>query len=163
MRYGKILLALDMNDKGTVLFDEALDLAHSLGAELALLCCLEQETVAEAEDRVTNEDRVTTVSELDMSDSQRIHDRMRHDRLAHVSAWLESLVGIAARRGVTARADAEEGKPAQRICEMAAHWGADLIMLGHASRHPLKELLMGNLNSHVVRCAPCAVLITKPR
>jgi nucleotide-binding universal stress UspA family protein len=156
MKYRKILLALDMNDKGTVLFEEALDFAHKLGAELALLCCFEQETVAEAEDRVT------TVSELDMSASQRIHDRKRHDQLAHVHAWLESLVGIAAERGVSARADAEEGKPAQRICEMAAHWGADLIMLGHSSRHPLKEFLIGNMNNHVVRCAPCAVLITKP-
>jgi nucleotide-binding universal stress UspA family protein len=155
MAYRKILLALDMNDKGTVLFEEALDLAHKLGAELALLCCFEQETVAEAEDRVT------TVSELDMSASQRIHDKQRRDELAHVRAWLESLVGIASKRGVSARADAEEGTPAQRICEMAAHWGADLIMLGHSSRHPLRELLIGNINSHILRCASCAVLITK--
>lgn len=155
MAYRKILLALDMNDKGTVLFEEALDLAGKLGAELALLCCFEQETVAEAEDRVT------TVSELDMSVSQRIHDKQRRDQLEHVRAWLESLVGIASERGVPARADAEEGKPAQRICEMAVHWGADLIMLGHSSRHPLKELLIGNMNSHILRCASCAVLITK--
>jgi nucleotide-binding universal stress UspA family protein len=155
MAYRKILLALDMKDKGTVLFEEALDLAHKLGAELALLCCFEQETVGEAEDRVT------TISELDMSGSQRIHDKQRRDQLEHVSAWLESLVGIASERGVPARADAEEGKPAQRICEMAVHWGADLIMLGHSSRHPFKELLIGNMNSHVLRHAPCAVLITK--
>jgi nucleotide-binding universal stress UspA family protein len=155
MGYRKILLALDMNDKGTVLFEEALDLTHKLGAELALLCCFEQETVAEAEDRVT------TVSEMDMSVSQRIHDKKRHDELAHVHAWLESLVRIAAERGVSARADSEEGKPVQRILEMAVHWEADLIILGHSSRHPIKELLLGNINSHVVRDAPCAVLITK--
>jgi nucleotide-binding universal stress UspA family protein len=155
MGYRKVLLALGMNDKGTVLFDEALDLAHKFDAELALLCCLEQVTVAEAEDRVT------TVSELDMSASQRIHDRKRHDELAHMHAWLDSLVQVAAERGVSARADAEEGKPAQRIIEMAVHWGADLIVLGHSSRHPLRELLIGTINSHVIRDAPCAVLITK--
>jgi nucleotide-binding universal stress UspA family protein len=155
MGYRKILLALDINDKGTVLFEEALDLACKLGAELALLGCFEQETVAEAEDRVT------TVSELDMSASLRIHDKRRHDQLQHIHAWLDDLVGIAEKRGISARADSEEGKPAKRICEMAAHWGADLIMLGHSSRHPLKELLLGTINTHVVRDAPCAVLITK--
>jgi nucleotide-binding universal stress UspA family protein len=156
MEYRKILLALDMTDKGTVLFDQALDLAHKYDAEIALLCCFEQETVAEAEDRVA------TVAELNMSDSQRIHDRKRHDELAHVRAWLESLVQVAAERGVSARADAEEGNPAQRIVEMAVHWGADLIILGHASRHPIRELLLVNINCQVVRDAPCAVLITKP-
>lgn len=155
MGYGKILLALDMNDKGTALFDEALDVAHRFGAELALLCCYEQETVAEAEDRVTG------WTELDMSGSQLTHDKKRRDELTHVLAWLESLVKVAAQRGVSARADAEEGKPAQRIVEMAVHWGADLIILGHSSRHPLKQLLVGNINSNVIRDAPCTVLISK--
>jgi len=156
MEYRKILLALDMSDKGTVLFDKALDLAHKFDAGLALLCCLEQETVAEAEERVA------TVAALDMSASLRVHDRKRRNELTHVRAWLESLVQAAAERGVSARADAEEGNPAQRIIEMAVHWGADIIILGHASRHPLRELFLVNTNCQVVRDAPCAVLITKP-
>lgn len=155
MAYSKVLLALDMDDKGMVLFEEALELAHRLKAELALLCCFEQETVGEAEERVT------TVSELDLSPSQVIHDKQRINQLDHVRAWLESLAGAAAERGVSARADAEEGKPAQRICEMAEHWGADLIVLGHSSRHPLKEILLGSVNSYVLRHAPCAVLVTR--
>jgi nucleotide-binding universal stress UspA family protein len=154
MGYRKILLALEMDDKGVSLFEETLDLAKKLCAELALLCCFEQKTVAEAEDRIM------TVSELDMSVSQRAHDRKRRDQLAHIRAWLDSLVQTAAKQGVSARADSEEGKPALRICEMAAHWGADLIVLGRSSRHPLKGYLIGNLNNHVLRDAPCAVLIT---
>jgi nucleotide-binding universal stress UspA family protein len=71
-------------------------------------------------------------------------------------------VQVAAERGVSARADAEEGNPAQRIVEMAVHWSADLIILGHASRHPIRELLLVNINCQVVREAPCAVLVTKP-
>jgi len=43
----------------------------------------------------------------------------------------------------------------------AADWGADLIVLGHASRHPFKELLLGNINTHILRDAPCSVLISK--
>lgn len=155
MHYRKILLALDMKDEGTVLFEETLCLAEKLGAELALLCCFQQETVAEAEDRVT------TVSELDMSDSMAIHNRQRNEEIARVRSWLESLAARAAKRGVVTRVDAEEGKPAQRICEMAEHWGADLIVLGHSGRHPIRELLIKSTNTQVLRCAHCAVLITK--
>ena len=155
MWYRKILVCLDMHDQGTVLFDEALDVAAKLGSEMMLFCCIGQETLAEAEDRVA------TVSELEMIDSQRAHDRQRDDRLTHVRAWLQSLAKRAEERGVPVGADAEEGNPPQRICELARRWEADLIVLGHSSRHPLRELLIGNTNIRVLRDAPCAVLVTK--
>ena len=157
MGYQKILLALDINDEGTALFDEVLDLVLKTGAELTLFCCFEQDTVAEAEDRVM------TFAELNMSDSERLHEKVRRVELEHVRAWLESLAKFAVERGVVARVDAEEGKPAQRICDAAADWGADLIVLGQSSRHPLKELLLGSLNSHVIRNAPCSVLLAKQK
>lgn len=157
MGYRKILLALDINDTGTALFDEALDLALKTGAELTLFCCFEQDTVAEMEERVT------TFSEMNMSDSERIHEKLRRVQLDHVRAWLESLAKLAAERGVAARVDAEEGKPAQRICDAAVDWGSDLIVLGHHSRHPIKELLLGSLNSHVIRNAPCSILLGKQK
>jgi universal stress protein A len=155
MGYQKILLALDINDTGTALFDEALDLALKTGAELTLFCCFEQDTVAQAEDRVM------TFAEMNMSDSERLHEKARRVELEHVRAWLQSLAKLAEERGAVARVDAEEGKPAQRICDAAADWGADLIVLGHHGRHPLKELLLGSLNSHVIRNAPCSVLLVK--
>jgi nucleotide-binding universal stress UspA family protein len=157
MGYQKILLALDINETGTALFEEALDLALKMGAELTLFCCFAQDTVAEMEGRVA------TFSELNLSDSERIHENMRQVKLEHVRAWLESLAKLAAERGVAARADAEEGNPAQRICDAAADWGADLIVLGHHSRRPLKELLLGSLSSHVIRDAPCSVLLVKQK
>ena len=155
MGYRKILVALNMQDKGTALFDEALELASRLQAELMLFCCIGQETLTEVEDRVA------TFSELEMSDSQIAHNRQRDDELSHVRAWLQTLAKAAGERGVQARADAEEGSPAVRICELAAHWEADLIVLGHSSRHPLRELLISNINVRVLREAPCAVLVTK--
>jgi len=157
MGYQKILLTLDINDTGTALFDEALDLALKTGAELMLFCCFEQDTVAEMEDRVTS------FTEMNLSDSERIHENMRQVELEHVRGWLGSLARLAVERGVSARVDAEEGKPAQRICDAAADWGADLIVLGQSSRHPLKELLLGSLNSHVIRNAPCSVLLAKQK
>ncbi|MCE5243871.1 MAG: universal stress protein [Desulfobacteraceae bacterium] len=49
------------------------------------------------------------------------------------------------------------------MCSLASHWGADLIVVGHSSRHPLKALLIGNTNVRVLREAPCAVLVMKNR
>ena len=155
MGYLKILVALDINETGTALFDEAVDLARQTGAELMLFCCFEERTVAEVGDRVT------TVAEMNMSDAELIHESRLRVELSHVHAWLESLARLAAEQGVPARVDAETGKPAQRICELAADWGADLIVLGHASRHPFKEFLLGNINTHILRDAPCSVLISK--
>jgi nucleotide-binding universal stress UspA family protein len=155
MGYRKILLALDINETGTALLGEAIDLAQQTGAELMLFCCFEERTVAEVEDRVTG------FTEMNMSDSELIHEARLRVELSHVHAWLGSLARLAAERGVPARVDAETGKPAQRICDLAADWGADLIVLGHASRHPLKELLLGSITTHVLRDAPCSVLITR--
>lgn len=155
MAYHKILVALDVNDTGAALFEEALDIARLMSAEMSLLCCFEQETVAEMEGRVA------TFSEMDMSDSEVIHDQKRRIELEHVRAWLESLAGLAAKRGVVAHIDAEEGQAARRICELATDWGADLIVLGHSKRHHLRELFLGSINEQVIRDAPCAVLITK--
>jgi nucleotide-binding universal stress UspA family protein len=155
MAYHKILVALDENDTSTALFEEALDLASTLSAEMSLLCCFEQGTVAEMEGRVA------TFSEMDMSASEVIHDQKQRIELEHVRAWLESLAGLAAKRGVVAHIDAEGGPPAQRICELARDWGADLIVLGHSKRHHLRELFLGSINEQVIRDAPCAVLITK--
>lgn len=155
MAYRKILVALDVRDTGAAMFEEALDLARLMSAEMSLLCCFEQETVAEMEGRVA------TFAEMDMSHSEVIHDQKRRVQLEHVRAWLESLAGLAAKRGITAHIDAEEGPPARRICELAADWGADLIVLGHSKRHHLRELFLGSVNDQVIHEAPCAVLITK--
>ena len=155
MGYKKILVASTTHEKNSFLFEEALDLARRMSADLLLFCCIETGTVAD------DDDRVNAVAELDISESQRVHDLRRSQELSHKRAWLDSLVKIAGEHGVSAQADVEEGKPGQRICEMAAHWGADLIMLGHSNRHRLRELLLGSIYSHVIRESHCAVLVTR--
>lgn len=155
MGYRKILVAFTTHEKNMFLFEEALDLAAKMSAELLLFCCIEPGTVAE------EDDRLNVVAELDISESQRIHDRRRSQELAHLHAWLESLTKIAASHGIAASADAEEGKPGHRICELAAHWGADLIVLGHSNRHRLRELLLGSTYDYVIRESHCSVLVTR--
>jgi nucleotide-binding universal stress UspA family protein len=154
MEYKKILVAMDMATRNAEMFEDALDLAVKEGAQLMLFCCLGEDTVAEMEDSIA------TIVELDGSDSQRQLQKRTERALDHARAWLDTLAGDAAAKGVTAQVSVEEGKPGTRICDLASHWGADLIVLGKSRRGLLAERLLGSISSHVAHCAPCSVLLT---
>jgi nucleotide-binding universal stress UspA family protein len=157
MDYKKILVAMDMATKYTEKFNHALHLAVKDGAQLMLFCCLEEATVAEMEDSIG------TIVELDGSDSQRLLQKKSEATMDHARAWLETLAGEAAEKGVAAQVSVEEGKPGPRICDLASHWGADLIVLGKSRRGVLAERLLGSISSHVAHCAPCSVLMTNEK
>lgn len=155
MDYKKILVAIDMATKNAEMFDDALDLAVKEGAQLMLFCCLEEATVAKMEDSIG------TIVELDGSDSQRLLQKKTERTMDHARAWLGTLAREAAARGVTAQAAVEEGRAGSCICDLASHWGADLIVLGKSRRGVLAERLLGSVSSHVVHFAPCSVLLTQ--
>lgn len=155
MKYRKMLVAIDMTSKSSVVFERALDLARQLDAELSIFYCVQQETVAEAEHRIG------TVAELELADAQRTHDQQRSVALDHARAWVESLAKLAAEQGITAHSSAEEGNPGQRICALAAHWGAELIVLGKTSRSAIAGILLGSVSGHVAHHAPCSVFLVR--
>lgn len=155
MEYKKILVAMDMATQYMEMFTQALHLAVNDGAQLMLFCCLEQDTLAEMEDSIA------TIVELERSDSQRLLQKQSGKAMEYARAWLETLAREAAATGVTAHVSVEEGKPGPRICELASHWGADLVVLGRSTRSELADRLLGSVSSHVVHCAPCSVLLTR--
>jgi universal stress protein A len=54
-----------------------------------------------------------------------------------------------------------EGDPAAEIVRLAKERGADVIVLGTHGRTGLLRLLMGSVAEHILRHAPCPVLIIK--
>ena len=52
--------------------------------------------------------------------------------------------------------------PAQVICEYAKEVHADLIIVGTHGRSGVSRFLMGSVAEHVVRSAPCPVLVVRP-
>lgn len=52
--------------------------------------------------------------------------------------------------------------PAQEIVDYAADIHADLIVVGTHGRSGVSRLLMGSVAEHVVRSAPCPVLVVRP-
>jgi nucleotide-binding universal stress UspA family protein len=53
------------------------------------------------------------------------------------------------------------GHPGEEICQLAAELSARAVVLGSRGRGGLKRLLLGSISDHVVRHAPCSVVVTK--
>jgi len=55
----------------------------------------------------------------------------------------------------------EHGDVGPTICEVAAEEGADLVVLGTHDRGRWSRLWFGSVSDHVVRHAPCPVLVVR--
>ena len=53
------------------------------------------------------------------------------------------------------------GEPGPAICALAAEVSAEAIVMGSRGRGGLKRALLGSVSDHVVRHAPCSVVVTR--
>lgn len=54
------------------------------------------------------------------------------------------------------------GHPGEAICDLAVEVGAAAIVMGSRGRSGMRRAFMGSVSDHVVRHAPCTVVITGP-
>lgn len=55
----------------------------------------------------------------------------------------------------------ELGEPASTICRVAGELNVDAIVVGSHGRSGLSRLVLGSTSEHVVRAAPCPVLVVR--
>jgi nucleotide-binding universal stress UspA family protein len=55
------------------------------------------------------------------------------------------------------------GSPAREICEAAKESGADLLVLGSHGSTGWRYFCIGSTAEHVVRAAPCSVLVVREK
>lgn len=71
----------------------------------------------------------------------------------------------AAQRELTVLASADahmvSGEPGPAICQLATELSARAIVIGTRGRGGLKRALLGSVSDHVVRNAPCSVIVTR--
>ena len=57
----------------------------------------------------------------------------------------------------------EVGDDAATVCRVAEELGVDVIVVGSHGRTGLERLFLGSVSEHIVRHAPCAVLVVRTR
>jgi universal stress protein A len=142
-RLKNILVPIDFSDCSRKALDYALPLAKQHGAGVTLLYVSPNPpygggeygvidvTLIEAEMRATGEKKLTAYAENE----------------ARGTVPLETIVRSSA--------------PAVEIVQLAKSWPADLIVISTHGNTGLKHVLLGSVAEHVVRHAPCPVLVVR--
>jgi len=132
----RILCPVDFSETSTEAFDYANRLAATTGAELIVLHSFD----APALHGITGQDRPA--------------DPLLVRRL---EAQTSPLPGVRIQRVLHA------GLPAETICLQAEQRNCDLIVMGTHGLTGLAHLLLGSVAEHVLRHAPCPVLVVRGR
>lgn len=86
--------------------------------------------------------------------------RQRDDR-AEAAHAMAALAAAELCRLPNARTELRAGQPAEAIAEFARVMQADLLVIATHGRTGLARVLMGSVAEHVVRNAPCPVLVVR--
>ncbi len=153
--FKKILVAVENNQIGNLVFDEALALAKATNASLMLV-----HVMSPYSDRSVNPISMDPYSFYPAMHSEALTQTLKQwDGLKQESIdFLNFLCRSAADEGVTVEFTQNFGDPGRIICEMARNWQAEVIILGRRGRVGLSEFFLGSVSNYVLHHAPCSVL-----
>jgi universal stress protein A len=138
----KLLLATDLSEASASATDEAFELARRLGAALLVVSVIDPGTLLRPGGRYgARMDQV----------------RDRREQVA------QALVERGRSEGVAVSFLVWEGDPGDMIVEAAEAEHADLVVVGSHGRGAVGRFFLGSVSEHVVRRAPCPVLVVRPR
>jgi nucleotide-binding universal stress UspA family protein len=140
-------------------------LIASDGSELALHAAQKGFALLGKPERVT---LLSVISAIPMADAAGF-DGVAYSPEAEQAMWTAELEGAHAELTHTAQAlhgtaiekRAEVGDAASTICRVAGEIEADVIVLGSHGRTGMSRLFLGSTSEHVVRHAPCPVLVVR--
>ena len=154
--YSKIWVALDQSPSPTPLFNQAMEMAKVMKADLLLV-------------------HVLSAYE-DGSPGLPVRAYHTYYPIADSIAWetyqkrwetyeqegLEELRRFAAEamaEGIKTEFTQTAGDPGRVICDIANSWGADLIIVGNRGRSGLSEFFLGSVSNYVMHHAASSVLV----
>ena len=138
----KLLLATDLTEASAGATDEAFELASRLGASLLVVSVIDPGALLMPGGRFRV--RVDQV-------------RAKREQLA------QGLVERGREAGVEVSFLIWTGDPGDMIVAAAEAEHADMILVGSHGRGAVGRLFLGSVSEHVVRNAPCPVLVVRPR
>ncbi len=133
----RILVGYDGSDLAEKALDRACDLAEHYGASLTILTAVV--------DRLFREDGVLTPA-LDEEKGRELAAKGARKARGRGIAEVEELTSL--------------DSPNDALVDVAGD-GFDLVEVGHRSRSPLAELVLGSTAKRVVDHAPCSVLVVR--
>jgi nucleotide-binding universal stress UspA family protein len=142
-RIATIAVGTDGSETATRALDVAIDMAERMGARLVVASCYEPVS----EHRLARE-RDEVPQDLQWSVNP----------AGEVEATLRDAEERALAHGVPVRSEARVGRPAAVLREIAADYGADVLVVGSRGMHRRHLPSVPNSVSHD---APCSVLIVK--
>ncbi|WP_303238351.1 universal stress protein [uncultured Bilophila sp.] len=144
MELKKILCAVDLMDTVNPAVEYAKMLADMSGASVSVIYVISS--------RSTYENLQVPVEEI-AKGMRRIWSRSREDMDAFVAAYFP---------GVDATGFIYEGKPAEKIVEIAREQDVDMIVMGTHAREGLDRLFFGSVANEVVKSSKCPVMTIRP-
>ncbi|MCU1426635.1 MAG: universal stress protein UspA-like protein [Actinomycetia bacterium] len=90
-------------------------------------------------------------------EQQRLWEAEQHNAAVELADTAAALTGCEVQKRM------ELGDVATTICRVAEELPADAIVMGSHGRTGLKRMLLGSVSEHVVRHAPCPVLVVHER
>jgi nucleotide-binding universal stress UspA family protein len=138
---GRVLLGTDLSHTSALATDRAFDLAHRHGAELLVVSVIDPDDLPKQAGRTADR-----------------WDEVRDRR--QVAA--QALVARGRAIGVTVSFLVWTGDPGESIVSAAEAENVDLVVVGTHGRGTIGRLILGSVSDHVVRNAPCPVLVVRP-
>jgi nucleotide-binding universal stress UspA family protein len=134
----RILLATDLSSASAGATDQALELSRALHADLLVVSVIDAS------------------SPLSSGPLPRMDQRRAARELA-----AQAIVVKGRRIGVSVTFLVWEGEPGPAIVEAAESEAVDMIVVGTHGRNRVERFVLGSVSDHVVRTAPCPVLIVR--
>lgn len=141
-RVEKLLLATDLSDASSSATEEAFELASRLGASLLVVSVIDPGSLLLPSGRFNAR-----------------MDQVRERRETAAQALVERGRGV----GVPVSFLVWDGDPGDMIVAAAEAEHADMVVVGSHGRGAVGRLFLGSVSEHVVRHAPCPVLVVRPR
>lgn len=137
----RVLLGTDLGHTSELATDRAFDLALRHGADLLVVSVIDPDELSKRHGRASTR-----------------WDQVRDGR--HHAA--QELVARGKAIRVTVSFLVWTGDPGESIVSAAEAESVDLVVVGTHGRGAIGRLLLGSVSEHVVRHAPCPVLVVRP-
>jgi nucleotide-binding universal stress UspA family protein len=136
----RILLATDLSEASEGATTQALELAHDLGADLLVVSVIDPRALHLPGGR--------TGARVDQV-------RLSRETVA------QEIVARGRGAGVRVSFLIWEGNPGESIVDAARSEQVDMVVVGSHGRGSMGRLFIGSVSEHVVRHAPCPVLVVR--